>query len=63
MRTSIKEIPKTLTKNYISLISQEFKGSNKNKPATLQPATLLKKRLQYRCFSLNSGKYLWTPIL
>ena len=62
MRTSIKEIPKTLTKDYISLISQKLKGSNKNKPATLQPATLL-KRLQYRCFSLNFGKYLWTPIL
>ena len=57
MRTSINEIPKTLTKNYISLISQKLKGSNKNKPATLQPATLL-KRLQYRCFSLNFGKYL-----
>ena len=28
-----------------------------------QPATLLKKRLRRKCFSVNFGKYLITPVL
>ena len=34
-----------------------------NKVANLRPATLLKKRLQHRCFPVNIGKFLGTPIL
>ena len=34
-----------------------------NKVAGLRPLTLLKKRLWYRCFSVNFAKFLRTPIL
>ena len=34
-----------------------------NKVAGLRPATLLKKRLQYRCFPVNFVKFLRTPFL
>ena len=34
-----------------------------NKVAGLGPATLLKKRLWYRCFPLNIAKFLKTPFL
>ena len=34
-----------------------------NKVAGLRPATLLKKRLWYRCFPVNFAKFLRTPIL
>ena len=33
------------------------------KSQTLRPATLLKKRLQDRCFPLNIAKVLRTPVL
>ena len=38
-----------------SLFSNEFAG--------LRPATLLKKRLSHRCFSVNFAKFLRTPFL
>ena len=34
-----------------------------NKVAGISPATLLKKRLWHRCFSVNFAKFLWTPFL
>ena len=34
-----------------------------NKVAGLRPATLLKKRLWYRCFPVNFVKFLRTPFL
>ena len=34
-----------------------------NKVAGLRPATLLKKRLWHRCFSVNFAKFLRTPFL
>ena len=34
-----------------------------NKIASLKPATLLKKRLQHKCFLLNFAKILRTPLL
>ena len=34
-----------------------------NKFADLRPATLLKKRLWHRCFTVNSTKFLRTPFL
>ena len=34
-----------------------------NKAAGLSPATLLKKRLQHKCFSVNFAKFLRTPLL
>ena len=34
-----------------------------NKAAGLRPATLLKKRLWYRCFPVNFAKFLRTPFL
>ena len=34
-----------------------------NKVAGLRPATLLKKRLWYRCFSVNFAKFLGTSFL
>ena len=34
-----------------------------NKGAGLRPATLLKRRLWYRCFPVNFAKFLRTPIL
>ena len=34
-----------------------------NKVAGLRPATLLKKKLWYRCFPLNFAKFLRTPFL
>ena len=34
-----------------------------NKVAGLMPATLLKKRLQHRCFPVNFAKFLRTPFL
>ena len=34
-----------------------------NKVAGLRPITLLKKGLQYRCFSVNFVKFLRTPFL
>ena len=34
-----------------------------NKAACLRPATLLKKRLWHRCFSVNFAKFLRTPFL
>ena len=34
-----------------------------NKVAGLRPATLLKKRLWYRCFPVNFAKFLGTPFL
>ena len=34
-----------------------------NKVAGLRPATLLKKRLWHRCFSVNFAKFLTTPFL
>ena len=34
-----------------------------NKVAGLRPATLLKKKIWYRCFPRNSAKFLRTPFL
>ena len=34
-----------------------------DKVAGLRPATLLKKRLWHKCFSMNFGKFLRTPFL
>ena len=34
-----------------------------NKVAGMKPATLLKKRLCHRCFSVNFAKFLRTPFL
>ena len=34
-----------------------------NKVACLSPATLLKKRLWHRCFSVNFAKFLKAPLL
>ena len=34
-----------------------------DKVAILRPASLLKKRLWYRCFLVNFGKFLRTPFL
>ena len=34
-----------------------------NKVASLSPATLLRKRLWYRCFPVNFAKFLRTPFL
>ena len=34
-----------------------------NKVAVLRPATLLKKRLWHRCFSVNFAKFLRTPFI
>ena len=50
----------------ISQNSQEStcaRASFFNKIAGLRPATLLKKRLWYRCFPVNFVKFLRTPIL
>ena len=39
------------------------KNSKENSCVGLRPATLLKKRLQHRCFPVNFVKYLRTPFL
>ena len=33
-----------------------------NKLAYLKPETLLKKRLQHRCFAVSFSKFFWTAI-
>ena len=38
-----------------------FQGLFFNKVAALRPATLLKRRLQHRCFPVNIVKFLRTP--
>ena len=44
--------------------SQENTCANKQTPVkTPQPATLLKKKLWYRCFPVNFAKFLRTPFL
>ena len=40
-----------------------LRGSFSIKVVSLQSATLLKRRLQHRCFPVNVVKYLRTPIL
>ena len=41
----------------------KFKGKHLYQSLSLRPATLLKKRLWYRCFPVNFVKFLRTPSL
>ena len=65
-RSSCPEVfyKKGVLKNFAKFIGKHLCQSLFfNKVAGLGPATLLKKRLRYRCFPLNIAKFLKTPFL
>ena len=55
---------KGVLRNIAKLTEKHLRqGLFSNKVAGLRPATLLKKRLWYRCFPVNFTKFLSTPFL
>ena len=60
-RCSIK---KGVLRNFVKYIGKHLcQSSFFHKIAGLRPATLLKKKLWHRCFSVNFAKFLGTPFL
>ena len=61
------QLPEVLYKKGVLLNFAKFTGKHPfqglffNKVAGLRPATLLKKRLWHRCFSVNFAKFLRIP--
>ena len=65
-RTSRQEVSceKSVLRNLAKLIGKPLCQSLYfNKIAGLRPSTLLKERLQHRCFPVNFAKFLRTPFL
>ena len=57
-------VKKDVLRNFTKLTGKYMcQGLFFNKVAGLSPATLLKKRLWYRCFSVNFAKFLKTLFL
>ena len=55
---------KSVLKNFVKSTGKHLCHSPFfNKVAGLEPATLLKKRLWYKCFPVNFAKFLRTPFL
>ena len=52
-------IKRTVLKNFATFTGKHLCWNLK----ALRPATLLKKRLQHRCFPVNIAKFLRTPTL
>ena len=59
-----KQLPGGVLKNLEKFTKKNLSRSHFfNKVADLKPVTVLKKRLQHMCFSVNNWKILKTPIL